>query len=929
MATSGGKAAVRLAIQKEVFTPAEERLLGLAAVSKPGRRKKTSYLCVSVYLSRIKQDDQRKDKQGLYRRVKKWELSELRLIDGKSADTEVPEFDLHFEKTTFKWVASNVVEKKAFVVCLYRMAHKYLPRNKPEFVHFDEERLHELLATAEAGGRGREIEEEAVQQEDYQELSEKEQEDLEKLLKEEEEKTGGQSGIQNIEAFTENLSQQLSNLDEANIHTLMDSETQIHTLMKSIDNTTIEIGQTELKLAVYDELLMDVRSNMSKLTKDYSRIMILDRNLKALLSQVEEIVEKLYLEPRVERILSSASFHDEQNIRECTESVKKLHNVMRQELSQGVQVMQAVTDQNAHFSRLSFSFGARLKDHLCTTFSQKSTLLLSELTQRSTSNLPSLSAHIPLHRDLRLYTELTHWMKECENSKFVEVCEAYCIEFQKVYDSEIKAFMADIKSHFSRTIDPRKGGGSPAIGGGALSKFAGSQADLSHRGSNLSLNSPSIRGMSASLLDFSMTSQTSLATPDPSKPRFDQVFMLVLEQLQPLCVSEEKFCTTFFHFPRQEESEGSSPPTSRRTEGDTEDGGRADEGVEEYDGSMRDFFGLMTKRNPDKSHMLDVGLMARGLVGFMQHLFGCLLKELESLIQFGEKVEPFNSLYLLVAVSQRVMFAQEGGKLSYLDNCLASSCVILKRLFNKLVTSREKAIKECKVPRKSGKCGVIPSVREFMRFAEKAESIVMGTDRRSELDQAYKTLINALFDCINRLSEEHPKTPRNVVLLENYYQVYDNLSQLKISCLDQEREEAKKRYRLHQQQYVITCLGKPLDKLSTFFEGVENLLGSGVKPEQIGFYSHYNKTELVKCIQSYPGKEVKKGLEKLYKRCDKDLSEESGRLRVVWGAMQEAFINQYDHFTKLMEKCYPGANMQLEFKLADIIEYFRSISDDK
>ena len=74
--------------------------------------------------------------------------------------------------------------------------------------------------------------------------------------------------------------------------------------------------------------------------------------------------------------------------------------------------------------------------------------------------------------------------------------------------------------------------------------------------------------------------------------------------------------------------------------------------------------------------------------------------------------------------------------------------------------------------------------------------------------------------------------------------------------------------------------------------------------------------------------QVKKGLEKLYKRCDKDLSEESGRLRVVWGAMQEAFINQYDHFTKLIQKCYPGSNIQLEFKMDDIIEYFHSISDD-
>ena len=48
--------------------------------------------------------------------------------------------------------------------------------------------------------------------------------------------------------------------------------------------------------------------------------------------------------------------------------------------------------------------------------------------------------------------------------------KAYCSDFKRVYDNEIKAFMADIKSHFSRTIDPRKGSGSPAMGGGALSK---------------------------------------------------------------------------------------------------------------------------------------------------------------------------------------------------------------------------------------------------------------------------------------------------------------------------------------------------------------------------------------------------------------------------------------------------------------------------
>ena len=77
----------------------------------------------------------------------------------------MPEFDLHFEKGTFKWVASSVAEKKAFVVCLYKMVHKYLARKKPEFDHIDLERLQELLVTAEAGGRGGGgAEEEVVQQ---------------------------------------------------------------------------------------------------------------------------------------------------------------------------------------------------------------------------------------------------------------------------------------------------------------------------------------------------------------------------------------------------------------------------------------------------------------------------------------------------------------------------------------------------------------------------------------------------------------------------------------------------------------------------------------------------------------------------------------------------------------------------------------------
>ena len=77
-----------------------------------------------VLISRVKSIERKdnKDRES-YRRVKTWRLTELRLVDGRSAETEVPEFDLHFDKNTFKWIASGVVEKKVFITCLYKVLH--------------------------------------------------------------------------------------------------------------------------------------------------------------------------------------------------------------------------------------------------------------------------------------------------------------------------------------------------------------------------------------------------------------------------------------------------------------------------------------------------------------------------------------------------------------------------------------------------------------------------------------------------------------------------------------------------------------------------------------------------------------------------------------------------------------------------------------
>ena len=76
-----------------------------------------------MFVSRIKTKDrsERGGAGGGYYREKQWRFSELRRVDGKSVEGQVPEFELHFDKTVHKWIASSVPEKKAFISILYKV----------------------------------------------------------------------------------------------------------------------------------------------------------------------------------------------------------------------------------------------------------------------------------------------------------------------------------------------------------------------------------------------------------------------------------------------------------------------------------------------------------------------------------------------------------------------------------------------------------------------------------------------------------------------------------------------------------------------------------------------------------------------------------------------------------------------------------------
>ncbi|XP_046671400.1 exocyst complex component 1-like [Homalodisca vitripennis] len=409
---------------------------------------------------------------------------------------------------------------------------------------------------------------------------------------------------------------------------------------------------------------------------------------------------------------------------------------------------------------------------------------------------------------------------------------------------------------------------------------------------------------------------------DPSERlRFDHILEKVLAQLEPVCLSEQNFCVSFFQL-------DVLSPTTKNTQ-TTLDGLSGDNRTE-----------LEAVVLPQKRIEKQVNEEVRKM---MADIFSCIEPELVNFINHHEKLDSMHGvrqrycylenavnrhyqsycMYALVRFSQHVMSAQDTG--SFLSMTFGSVLVQVKRNYDRYMQAQLRSIHESKVNRKS-KCGILPFVANFEEFANHAELIFKDTERRGDLDKWYIKLGTAMFEVIPSVAADHHKTPSEVVKMENFHHMFSLLSQLKISVLDAHKKEAKQKYNDALKAYVTRYFGRPLEKLNQFFDGVQVKVAQGVKESEISYQMAFSKQELRKVIREYPGREVRKGLNDLYKKVEKHLCEEENLLQVVWRAMQEEFIQQYKYIENLIQRCYPGSMITLDFSIEDILQFFSEIA---
>jgi len=809
----------------------------------------------------------------LPKRKRTWSVKELSAVD---AGGDQQGFELEFEKgATVSWTAVNVDEKKRFLSTLInlnarhdRQRHKKKKlglKNVPEDI---------MLVDAEdaAGGskarrKAREEDEEGGRrgEEDYEPVSTREAADFMAMMEK------CEHAVTNADVFAEDLARELSVLDGANIHSIMASEESVASLMDLLERALEHTEAVEARLDQYDDLLEHIRDSMDKMAGKTVSIETVNSNNKTLLETLERVLRQLDVPYKYQQALAEPELSSPKRLKECILGAKALQRALTADVEESLRSMAAVQDQLKRCEKLRDRFAKAVCRHLSNLFVHHGN---DTDLRESGSNQLKLIRRKNVHKDLMKYAELVHWLKDMDPKGFDSLQSLYRENMaRKLYEKDVRRFFEAARY--------RVGGGKPLL------PVAGSSADLSKKGARLA-SAGGVTGFGGSMLAIGGgqllgTDADSVASDHSSseRDRFDEVLETVLVELEDLCMDEQFFSIHFFKM-EQVAKGGASKPDPKK----------------------------------DKKALEEARSM-------MSEIFPSLETELLGFVSSHERVDAFYTLHALVRLSRHVLSAQDTG--SFLAITFGTALVQIKRNFDRFMQLQLRSVEEAKPPKRQ-KCGILPFVSNFESFFSTTDAIFKASERRSDLEKWYATLVTAMVNSVARISREHGKTPAEVVKMENFHHLHALLAQMKIAALDPLKKELKARYSDALRAYVTQYFGRPLDKLNSFFEGVQKLVAAGVKESEVGYQLAYSKQELRKVIANYPSKEVKKGLESLYKKVERHLSEEESLTQVVWRAMQEEFISQYKNVEDLMQRCYPGAGLALDFAIEDVLAFFSDIA---
>lgn len=595
-------AGIKYTLQKEVFDD-DERILSVCSVTDVFKKKKVgSYLLlvtktktprIQVHIVQVKQYD-----KGLYRRKRSWPIEEVKSVDGKAP--EQGEFDIVLEKQ-YRWFAPNQHERQNFITMLWKQMQKLGCTGPDTFQNIPTAWLTESAAVrTDAAGddydaaTGQAMSLDETGEDGFQALTEREELQLNKLMGE------CNFAIKDAEQFIEQLVGNLADMDGANVQSVLASEIQVNALMSQIETAITEAEGIEARLDGYDSILYHIRETMEKMGEKNAMIGIANTNNHQLLNELEVLVQQLDLPYQHQKALTEPDLTSQVGLDEAVAAAKALQTCVNADIDSDLKNLAAVQDQRKRMDKWKMKFAQTCSRHLNNMF-----IHLGNDVSHSTSSSDShhhelvLPQHTTVHKELAPFAEVMHWLKAMDFKSFEKLAKIYTNSLSKIYERDIRQFFDAARAQIH--LDDLN------VSTESASKSSSKQAQISY----------GMIGVHRDLWPTGIDAE--------ERRKLDSLLEKVLGDLEPVALSEQQFCISFFQM-------DASSPVGKAPQGDGMTGGAVDTlpsgAVTESPLALAD----VSQRRIGKQISEEVRRM-------MTELFGCLEMELTNFIQGFEKLD--------------------------------------------------------------------------------------------------------------------------------------------------------------------------------------------------------------------------------------------------------------------------------------------------
>ncbi|KAE8232462.1 hypothetical protein CF326_g2505 [Tilletia indica] len=251
------------------------------------------------------------------------------------------------------------------------------------------------------------------------------------------------------------LLKELSALEEANIHGMVESDERVGLVIKHMDDALLQLDTMESMIMRFKMSLNGRDEDINHIESQNGALQIHTSNQQKLAAEIERLLDTIHVDEGSIYTLKHASLESRGGIEELERAAGELYKSIVQATSTTGENVSAATERLDEYRTLSERFCKRVFDHVNLTLTAETASYLSDPVRQNALSPsrhpgPSLQNHAHLEEQLGRYCGLVLYMKETSPAYFARLCGAYYASVSDCWKREMIAFFSGWKKRIKR-----------------------------------------------------------------------------------------------------------------------------------------------------------------------------------------------------------------------------------------------------------------------------------------------------------------------------------------------------------------------------------------------------------------------------------------------------------------------------------------------